>query len=191
MIYCVTIIYLFGYGFNVLLISKYLIKKDYYLVTANAPIIIAMMTDAPKTNGAILMRENAVPEVSVIPSMIGAQAVATAGNAPTTRAVTIASLPIAMIATPAVIMALSTSIFYVITSPSMIYCLTIFYMFGYTFNIHPLSLHDALPIYYLVTANAPIIIAMMTDAPKTNGAILMRENAVPEVSVIPSMIGAQ
>src|SRR5690606_4575822 len=59
-------------------------KKDYYLVTANAPIIIAMMTDAPKTNGAILMRENAVPEVSVIPSMIGAQAVSTSGKAPST-----------------------------------------------------------------------------------------------------------
>src|SRR5690554_5946501 len=112
MIYCVTIIYLFGYGFNVLLISKYLIKKkDYYLVTANAPIIIAMMTDAPKTNGAILMRENAVPEVSVIPSMIGAQVEFVSGIAPSTDPVTIASIAIAMIATPTVIIAPITSIF--------------------------------------------------------------------------------
>src|SRR5690606_7712001 len=100
MIYCVTIIYLFGYGFNVLLISKYLIKKDYYLVTANAPIIIAMMTDAPKTNGAILMRENAVPAVSVIPSTTGAQLEFVPDTPPSTDPVTIASIAIAMIATP-------------------------------------------------------------------------------------------
>src|SRR5690606_11435958 len=69
-----------------------------------------MMTDAPKTNGAILMRENAVPEVSVIPSMIGAQAVSTSGKAPSTDPVTNALIAIAIIATPAVIMVLSTSI---------------------------------------------------------------------------------
>ena len=102
---------MFGYGFDVLFISKYLTKKDYYLVTANPPIIIAMMTDAPKTNGAILMREKAVPEVSVIPSMIGAQVVFTSGKAPSTDPVTIASIAIAMIAIPTVIIAPSTSIF--------------------------------------------------------------------------------
>jgi hypothetical protein len=73
--------------------------------------IIAMMTDAPRTNGAMLIREKAVPEVSVIPSMIGDQASSTSGKAPSTDPVTIASIAIAMIATPAVMIALSTSIF--------------------------------------------------------------------------------